>query len=170
MAFEYFARERVDFAVFEVGLGGRLDATNILSPLVAILTRIDFDHENFLGHSLNEIAAEKAGILKPGVPLVLAAQRPEARELILARAKSLACPVIEPAQFFRVDHESMQAASVRTRVLEVDSRTIFEIAPNLPGRFQLQNALNAVAAARLLQNRGFQIPDDAMTRGIASTL
>src|SRR5580704_11923862 len=67
MAFEYFARERVEFAVFEVGLGGRLDATNILSPVVTIITRIDFDHENFLGHSLREIAGEKAGILKPEV-------------------------------------------------------------------------------------------------------
>jgi dihydrofolate synthase / folylpolyglutamate synthase len=170
MAFEYFARERVDFAVFEVGLGGRLDATNILSPLVTIITRIDFDHENFLGHSLREIAAEKAGILKSGVPLVLAEQRPEARELILARAKALGCPVIEPAQIFRVDRESMQDGSVRARVIEADSGTVFEIAPNLPGHFQLQNALNAMAAARLLQSRGFQIPDDAVTRGIAGAV
>jgi len=170
MAFEYFARERVDFAVFEVGLGGRLDATNILSPLVTIITRIDFDHENFLGHSLNEIAAEKAGILKPGVPVVLAGQRPEAREVILARAKELGCPVVEPAQIFRVDRESMQDGSVRARVVEGDSETIFEIAPSLPGRFQLQNALNAVAAARLLKNRGLQIPDDAVTGGIANTI
>src|ERR1700694_5309108 len=146
MAFEYFARERVDFAVFEVGLGGRLDATNILSPLVTIITRVDFDHENFLGHSLNEIAAEKAGILKPGVPLVLAEQRPEVRELILARASGLGCPVVEPPQMFRVDRESMQGGSVRARVTEADSGTIFEIAPSLPGRFQLQNALKAIAA------------------------
>src|SRR5579864_3229682 len=75
MAFEYFARERVEFAVFEVGLGGRLDATNILTPVVSIITRVDFDHENFLGHSLAEIAAEKAGIVKPGVPVVVAEQR-----------------------------------------------------------------------------------------------
>src|SRR5580704_3768114 len=68
VAFEAFALERVDFAVIEVGLGGRLDATNIVSPLVSIVTRIDFDHENFLGHSLREIAGEKAGILKPQVP------------------------------------------------------------------------------------------------------
>jgi dihydrofolate synthase/folylpolyglutamate synthase len=170
MAFEYFARERVDFAVFEVGLGGRLDATNILSPLVTIITRVDFDHENFLGHSLNEIAAEKAGILKPGVPAVLAEQRPEAREVILARAKSLGCPVIEPAQIFRIDHESMQGGSVRALIIETVSDKVFEIAPSLPGRFQLQNALSAVAAARLLQNRGFQIPDDAITRGIADTV
>src|SRR5256884_1144645 len=99
MAFEHFACERIEFGVFEVGLGGRLDATNILSPLVTIITRIDFDHENFLGHSLKEIASEKAGILKPGVPLVLAAQHPEAREVILARAESLGSPVVEPAQF-----------------------------------------------------------------------
>ena len=85
MAFECFARERVAFGVVEVGLGGRLDATNILSPAVTVITRIDFDHENFLGHSLREIAGEKAGILKPGVPAVVAAQRREAREMILAR-------------------------------------------------------------------------------------
>src|SRR5207244_5422520 len=130
MAFESFARERVEFGVFEVGLGGRLDATNILSPAVAIITRIHFDHENSLGHSLREIASEKAGILKPDVPVVLAEQRPEAREVVLARAQSLGCPVIEAS-----------------------SRTVFEIAPSLPGRFQLQNALNAVAAARSEERR-----------------
>src|SRR5260370_13169029 len=170
MAFESFARERVECGIFEVGLGGRLDATNILSPAVTIITRIDFDHENFLGHSLNEIASEKAGILKPGVPLVLAEQRPEAREVIVARAKELVCPVIEPVQFFRVDREFIQNGSVRARIMEGDSGKIFEIAPSLPGRFQLQNALNAVAAARLLQNRGYQIPDNATRQGIANTV
>ncbi len=170
MAFESFARERVAFGVFEVGLGGRLDATNILSPVVTIITRIDFDHENFLGHSLKEIAFEKAGILKPGVPLVLAEQRPEALEVILARARELACPVIEPAQIFRVDQESSQNGRVRARVIEADSGKSLEIAPSLPGRFQLQNALNAVAASHVLQNRGFRIPDDAITHGIANTV
>ncbi len=170
MAFDYFARERVDCAVFEVGLGGRLDATNILSPVVAIITRIDFDHENFLGHSLAEIAREKAGILKHGMPLVLAEQPPEAREVILARARALGCPVIEPATIFRIDQESMQNGRARSRIIEVDSGKIFEIAPSLPGRFQLQNSLNAVAAARLLRNHGFQIPDDALTQGIAGTV
>src|SRR6202048_398817 len=81
MAFQYFAEQRVEFAVFEVGLGGRLDATNILKPVVSIITRIDFDHENFLGHSLREIASEKAGILKQTVPVVLAQQPAEAQEV-----------------------------------------------------------------------------------------
>ena len=170
MAFEHFARERVNFGVFEVGLGGRLDATNILAPLVTIITRIDFDHESFLGHSLREIAAEKAGILKPGVPVVLAEQRQEAREVIVARATELGCPVVEPSEVFQVTQESMEDGCVRARVMEANSGTTFEIAPNLPGRFQLQNALNAVATARLLHHRGFQITDDAIMRGIAETV
>ena len=79
MAFEYFAQKRVEFGVFEVGLGGRLDSTNILRPVVSVITRVDFDHENFLGHSLKEIAGEKAGIIKERVPVVVAEQRSEAR-------------------------------------------------------------------------------------------
>ncbi len=170
MAFEFFAQEHVEVGVSEVGLGGRLDATNILSPAVTIITRIDFDHENFLGHSLKEIASEKAGILKPGVPLVLAEQRPEARGVILARAKEFACPVIEPAQIFRVDQESLQNGFARARLIEADSGKVLNLAPSLPGRFQLQNALNAVAAVHLLQNRGFQISQEAVTQGIANTV
>ncbi len=170
MAFESFARERVEFGVFEVGLGGRLDATNILHPVISIITRIDFDHENFLGHSLREIASEKAGILKPGIPVVLAEQHPEAREVILARAKELDCPVIEPASLFHVEGESLQGGLTRARVTETASGAVFELAPSLPGRFQLQNALNALAAARFLQSRGFRISDDAMTQGIANTV
>src|SRR5271157_1622683 len=81
IAFEAFARQQVDFAVVEVGLGGRLDATNVLAPVLSVITRIDFDHENFLGHSLREIAGEKAGILKEGVPAVFAPQLPEAAEV-----------------------------------------------------------------------------------------
>jgi dihydrofolate synthase / folylpolyglutamate synthase len=167
MAFEYFARERVAFGVFEVGLGGRLDATNILSPVVTIITRIDFDHENFLGHSLREIASEKAGILKPTVPAIVAEQRPEVREVIMARAKELNCPVIDPAEIFRIDRESMDAGCVQARVTEIASGASFEIVPRLPGRFQLQNALNAAAAARVLSGRGFSIPNEAIVSGIA---
>src|SRR6202451_2401399 len=109
MAFEYFARARVDFGVFEVGLGGRLDATNILTPVVSVITRVDFDHENFLGHSLAEIAAEKAGILKRSVPVVLAEQRPEALAVIRTRARELGCPVIETAAAFCIEKEWMES-------------------------------------------------------------
>jgi dihydrofolate synthase/folylpolyglutamate synthase len=170
MAFQYFAEARVDFGVFEVGLGGRLDATNILTPVVSVITRIDFDHENFLGHSLREIAAEKAGILKRGVPLVLAAQQPEAREMILTRAKECRCPVTETALAYRVDRQTMETGCVRARVTEVASGWSAALAPRLAGRFQLQNAINAVAAARLLSARGYRIPEKDIEQGIAAAV
>jgi dihydrofolate synthase/folylpolyglutamate synthase len=170
MAFEYFARERVDFGVFEVGLGGRLDATNILTPVVTIITRVDFDHENFLGHSLAEIAVEKAGILKRSVPLVLAEQRPEALDVIRARASELGCPVIETGGAFRVEREWMEKGCSRAAVTEIGSGWSIELAPRLPGQFQIQNSLNAVAAARYLQKRGYRISDDAIAQGIAEAV
>jgi dihydrofolate synthase/folylpolyglutamate synthase len=166
MAFEYFARARVEFGVFEVGLGGRLDATNIVTPVVSVITRVDFDHENFLGHSLAEIAAEKAGILKPSVPLILAEQKPEALEVITTRARELGCPVIEAATAFRIEKEWMENGCSRASVTEVESGWSIELAPRLPGKFQIQNSLNAVAAARHLQQRGYRISDEAIAEGI----
>ncbi len=170
MAFEYFARARVDFGVFEVGLGGRLDATNILSPAITVITRVDFDHENFLGHSLAEIAAEKAGILKRGVPLVLAEQRPEAMAVIRARARELGCTVIETASAFRIENEWMENGCGRALVTEMESGWAMELAPRLPGKFQIQNSLNTVAAARYLQKRGYRISDEAVAQGIAEAV
>jgi dihydrofolate synthase / folylpolyglutamate synthase len=170
MAFEYFARARVDFGVFEVGLGGRLDATNILTPVISVITRVDFDHENFLGHSLAEIAAEKAGILKRNVPLILAEQRPEALAVIRARARELGCAVIETASSFRIEKEWMEKGCSRALVTEVESGWTMELAPRLPGKFQVQNSLNAVAAARYLQRRRYAIADEAIERGIAEAV
>jgi len=170
MAFEYFAQQRVEFGVFEVGLGGRLDSTNILMPVVSIITRIDFDHENFLGHSLHEIAGEKAGIIKPSVPVVIAGQRPEALEVIRKRAKELLSPVIDTEEVFRIEKESTENDRIRAQVTEIASGWSVELAPSLPGRFQLQNALNAAAAARLLQQRGFRISDESIANGIATTV
>jgi dihydrofolate synthase/folylpolyglutamate synthase len=167
LAFEVFARERVDFGVIEVGLGGRLDATNIITPVVSLITRIDFDHENFLGHSLREIAGEKAGILKHGVSVVSAPQMPEAREVLRARAGELHCPLVETAEAFRVGQERVENGCVRAQVKEIATGAESSLSPQLPGRFQLQNALNAVAAARVLQGKNFRISNENIERGIA---
>lgn len=167
MAFEHFARARVEFGVFEVGLGGRLDATNVLAPVISIITRVDFDHENFLGHSLGEIAAEKAGIIKQAVPVVVAEQNPEAMAVIRERAGRMGSQVIETGAEFRVEQEWSEDGCARARVAETDSNWSCEIAPRLPGRYQIQNALNAVAAVRWLQKRGYKIPDEAIGHGIA---
>jgi dihydrofolate synthase/folylpolyglutamate synthase len=169
LAFEAFARECVEFAVIEVGLGGRLDATNVVIPVVSIITRIDFDHENYLGHSLREIAGEKAGILKPQVPAVFAGQLREAREVLQERAKELRCPVVETSEAFRLKNEAVEHGCVRATVTEAAGGKVFSIEPRLAGRFQLQNALNAVAAARILQNRNYRITDENISGGIATT-
>jgi dihydrofolate synthase / folylpolyglutamate synthase len=166
IAFEVFARERVDFAVVEVGLGGRLDATNVLEPIVSVITKIDFDHENFLGHSLREIAGEKAGILKERVPAVMAGQVDEVREVLLGRAAELLCPVVDVAGAFVVENENILNRCVRAMVVEKASETRFAVAPQLAGRFQLQNALNAIACARVLQSKGYKIADVDIEEGI----
>ena len=165
-----FAEAEVDVAVFETGLGGRLDATNLLTPAVSVITPVDFDHENFLGHSLREIAWEKAGIIKPGVPLVLAAQREEARQVVVARACELGAPLTEPAKSFAVESEQLVEGRAVAIVREHSSGRTLRIAPSLPGRFQLENALSAAAAARVLAARGVPVSDSDLEQGIAGTV
>src|SRR6516164_3529674 len=167
LAFEVFARERVDFAVIEVGLGGRLDATNIVCPVATVITRIDFDHENFLGHSVKEIAGEKAGIFKCQVPAVIAPQLPEARDVLLNQARELACPLVETGKAFRIEREEVEDGRVRATVREMTTDRAIQLAPRLRGRFQLQNALNAVAVALILQGRNYRIGDEDIARGIS---
>ena len=168
MAFLHFAEAGVDFAVFETGLGGRLDSTNIIAPEISIITRIEFDHENFLGHSLREISGEKAGIIKQKVPVVMAEQREEAREVLLETAHKRQSPVTEISKAYRIESLSMQEGCVRADIREVESGRIIRLAPQLPGLFQLENALNAVAASGILRSRRFRIDDQAIERGIAA--
>lgn len=87
LAFDYFAKEKVDIAVIEVGMGGRLDATNIITPLVSVITNIGLDHTQFLGNTLESVAYEKAGIIKPGIPVVIGEYTPETKPVFLAKAK-----------------------------------------------------------------------------------
>ena len=171
MAFEAFARARVDFAVFEVGLGGRLDATNLLTPTVSVLTPIDFDHENYLGHSLPEIAREKAGIIKPGVPVVTSPQRAEALKVIVNRARQLGCRLIESEKAFKVHPEDVSVNDGCCRFIASDvwRKSFLALSLPLPGKFQIGNALTAVAAARLLAEQGFRIEDSAIMDGIRET-
>ena len=170
VALLYFAEAKVDFAVLETGLGGRLDSTNVVTPEVSVITRIDFDHENFLGHSLREIAGEKAGIIKAGVPVVLAEQRAEAREVMLAKARELQSPAIETDSTYRTEFEHVERGCVRAVVKDNASGETLRIAPRLAGMFQLQNALNAATTARVLRSRGFRISDEAIERGIAEAV
>src|SRR5580693_5510437 len=168
MAFLAFAQQTVDFAVCEVGLGGRLDATNIVEPEVAIITPVDFDHENFLGHSIEEIATEKAGIIKPGAWVVSASERLEARAVIARRCTEMDARLVEVDAATRVDDVQDSGGMYRAVAAFPHSRKQLTLAPSLPGRFQIRNALTAAIAARLLAERSFPILDAAIEQGVAT--
>ena len=144
-AFLAFARSPADFTLLEVGLGGRLDATNVIDqPALTIITPVSIDHQQFLGETLTEIAGEKAGIIKRAVPLVIGPQQDAALEVIEARAARLGAPVLAFGQQWQVWEE-------RGRLIFQDETGLLDLPlPNLPGPHQIQNAGAALAALRHL--------------------
>jgi dihydrofolate synthase/folylpolyglutamate synthase len=169
MGFLHFARSDVDVAVVEVGLGGRLDATNVLSPEVAVITSISRDHTYLLGDTLGEIAGEKGGIVKPGIPTVSAPQRAEAIQVLQAISKERDSQLVEICRDWDyeagpADREG-QSFAVR-RIAEGGSPLDGEYWIPLLGRHQLENAASAVATLDLLRERGFDIPVEAVQRGL----
>jgi dihydrofolate synthase/folylpolyglutamate synthase len=159
MAFVAFARARLDMVVLETGLGGRLDATNVVEPEAAVITPIDFDHEAFLGSSIESIAAEKAGILKAGRPAVFAAQRPEALRVLENRALELDIEV-RHSSAWRVENPRYEPYD-SSFTLVADEEIPIECP--LPGLHQVENARTAVTALILLG-----IPAAAIRAGIAA--
>jgi len=148
MAFWLFREFNVDTAVVEVGLGGRLDATNVVNPALTVITAIDFDHEIYLGHTLQAIAQEKAGILKPGVPAVFARQRPEASAILEDCAKELAVEVTRAEDFEICELEIDARGSSFSVVGFGVSR--FSVHCPLAGEHQVDNAVTAALALQKL--------------------
>jgi dihydrofolate synthase/folylpolyglutamate synthase len=169
MAFEIFAGQKVEYAVLEVGMGGRLDATNLVTPEVAVITQIDFDHEDYLGHSIEQIASEKAAIVKPGVPVVMAIERPRARKVVERRAAEAGAPAIEIDRDFRLENVRDEDGCYRATAVHIESGEEFSLQPSLAGRYQLRNALAALAATRILARRGRPVTRESIERGIART-
>ncbi|MGC1911426.1 MAG: folylpolyglutamate synthase/dihydrofolate synthase family protein, partial [Candidatus Acidiferrales bacterium] len=167
MAFLAFAESRVDLAIYEVGLGGRLDATNIIFPEVAIITPVDFDHESYLGHSIEEIAFEKAGIIKKDGCVVSSVSREEARAVIARRAQEMNARMIESDSTWRLENVTRSDGRYRAVAVSVKTKARLAIAPGLPGHFQLRNALAAATAAEILAARGYAVANIAIEQGIA---
>lgn len=168
MGFVAFADLKIDFAIYETGMGGRFDATNIVAPEVAIITPIDFDHENYLGHSIEEIAVEKAGIIKADACVVSSVERPEARAVIARRCNEMKAPLVEVSSTWRVQDLKVSNGFYSAAAMFLRTSDQITIAPALPGRFQIQNALAAATAGILLAERGFSVSDEAIARGIAT--
>lgn len=160
VALEHFARERVEVAVLEVGLGGRLDATTAARPRLTALTRVGLDHMEFLGETLAAIAREKAAIFRKGAPAVSAAQHPEAQAVIEACAAAAGTPLLLEGRDFSLDALGRYAGP---------ARALEGLALGLHGEHQHHNAAVAVTCAQLLEGQGVAVGDEAIRTGLRRT-
>jgi dihydrofolate synthase/folylpolyglutamate synthase len=172
LALLYFARRSVDVAILEVGLGGRLDATNICDPDVTVITSISYDHTYLLGDTLAEIAGEKAGIIKPGIPLILSPQVEEARQAILRIAAERNAPVTEIGKdyLYRPLSKSLsgQRMEVRPAVTSESDLSPVELIIPLLGDHQLVNAATAYTALMVAEETGIEISLSGIEEGFQS--
>jgi len=165
LAFAYFKKNRVDFQVLEVGLGGRLDATNVTRPIVCIITPISLDHTQILGNSLEEVAQEKAGIIKPGCWVVLSPQPEEAASVISNVCREKEAKIVQVGRDITW-HKIGGDLYSQSLVIE-GRRNNYQVSIPLSGDFQLENAASAVAALEVLDYMGVAISADDIARGLA---
>ncbi len=171
LAFWHFARQGVEIAVIEVGLGGRLDATNVITPLVSVITSISKDHTYVLGDTLTEIAGEKGGIIKPGIPVILAPQRDEPRERLQQIAAERSCPLTQVGSDYKF---SIKSRSLEGQVLSIwrpdhhgKSPILLEIP--LLGDHQAENAATAYVTLQTIKDAGLDLSEGAIRQGIGET-
>jgi len=161
VALWHFARERVEVGVLETGLGGRLDATTATRPAVTAITPISFDHLDYLGNTLEEIAHEKAGILKSNIPVIVSRQPPEAFRVVADRAQQLAAPLYQEGRDFDLGPEPGGALVYRGI-----HGSLSRIVLGLKGRHQWQNAAMALACLELLRELGFRVSSEQLRHGL----
>ena len=166
IAFEYFSQNKLDIAVLEVGMGGRLDATNVVEPKVSVITDISLDHQKFLGNTVTEIACEKAGIIRPGGIVVTLPQMPEANDVIGNTILQLNARAVNAVPYVPPVSPSANVGS--SYPLQVGDKQILVESP-LQGRHQLRNIALAVATAEELRTQGFPVTPKAIEKGIRET-
>lgn len=167
MALDHFDRRNADAVVLEVGLGGRFDSTNVVTPIVSVITSISLDHTKLLGTTCAQIAAEKAGILKHRVPAISGVVDLDAARVIEAIAQERSCPLWQRDRDFRIDSRDGTHEFVR-RCTDGTTESIGPILPALPGTAQLQNAAVALATLGLLADRSWELPIESRRQGIAT--
>lgn len=167
LGFLYFARKQVDVAVIEVGLGGRLDATNVVDPLVSVITSLSLDHIGVLGDTLEKIAFEKAGIIKPGRPVVLAPQKDEARAVVREAAQQRGSELLEVGRdlLFLAGEHTLDGQSFQAWMAVAPTPVHLRIP--LLGLHQVENGATAFAALQVARRMGLIIPDTAVQEGFA---
>lgn len=162
LAFKYFADAGVDMAVIEVGLGGRLDCTNIITPVLSLITNIGLDHTQFLGNTLAAIASEKAGIIKHGVPAVIGETTDETRPVFTGKAAEMSAPVL-----FAEDEREVVEYSLHPDGITYNTRSFGEICGELPGIYQVKNTATVLAAAKILVSQGIVSGEESVRKGFS---
>jgi len=165
MAFDYFAKSEVDVAVIEVGLGGRLDSTNIIQPELSIITNISFDHEEFLGHTLPEIAAEKAGIIKPHTPVVIGEALSETKPVFIQKALEMNAPIFFSEDSRQVFFERYEENRMWVKTSDGKSYLV-----GLTGNYQLKNIATVLTAVDQLRKTNFEITESNLKEGLEKVI
>ena len=169
MAFDYFAKKKVDIAVIETGLGGRLDSTNIITPLLSIITNIGYDHMNILGDTLEKIAYEKAGIIKPNVPVVIGEWLNETKPIFIDKASQTNSPIYFAQEEYAVSNISSGTYQLQCDVTSVEHHITEHFILDLNGIYQTKNLRTVLCAEGLLMQLGFTIPNNAEKFALANT-
>jgi dihydrofolate synthase / folylpolyglutamate synthase len=170
LAFDYFAREKVDIAVIETGLGGRLDSTNVITPLASVITNISWDHANLLGDTLQKIAGEKAGIIKPGIPVIIGETQPEVKAVFEQKARLEQAPLLFADAAYKlrnVKQTRRQPMQLVCDVVHARKAVFRQLRCGLPGLYQQKNMATVLAALDSLRAQGFRISDAAVKKGFA---
>ena len=163
MAFNYFAEQQVDVAVIEVGLGGRLDCTNIIRPDLCVITNISFDHVQFLGDTLAKIASEKAGIIKEGIPVVIGETTPETKPVFAEKAIQVNAPI-----HFAEEEQFLLESSINEQGKRIyQTKEYADLEGELGGLCQIKNTNTLLSAIRILQDSGYNINDTHVREGFA---
>lgn len=171
MAFDYFAREKVDIAVIETGLGGRLDSTNIITPVLSIITNISMDHTEFLGSEPISIAREKGGIIKDTVPLVIGRAQAPTEEVLRSMARERNAPVICANQAYQIQFRTLNSdGSLQLRFTRMGDTGMESIRCDLSAAYQEENILTAFAALEELQKLNWKISDSDIRKGFARVI
>ncbi|MFL5729814.1 MAG: bifunctional folylpolyglutamate synthase/dihydrofolate synthase [Cytophagaceae bacterium] len=166
MAFEHFARNEVDFAVVEVGLGGRLDSTNIILPEVCLITNISLDHQNLLGETLEQIAIEKAGIIKSNVPAVVSEFQEEVFDVFIDKALEKNSPLGFAPFKFRIEDWKIENGKLKLNIFDHNGKRYYGLPCQLIGSYQLKNIPGVLMVINVLRGKNFLIPDEAIIEGL----
>ncbi len=167
MAFDYFAAEKVDVAVIETGLGGRLDSTNIIQPVLSVITNISLDHTALLGDSLGRIALEKAGIIKDGVPVVIGETHPQTSMIFEGKAREKNAPLFFADQLLRADYSMISADQKQLFNIKDSNGTVFEnLELDLMGMYQSKNICTLLSTIIKLQHMKWAVSEDNIRKGL----